>query len=179
MQLETERLLLREFVPDDWAALHEFESDPQIVRFMTFEARTPEQAKAYVNDRMRDRDENPRSTYDLVIATRGDDRLIGRCGLKVTDVPSRQAMLWYSLNPRQHGKGIAPEAARAIVTFGFAELRLHRIWADLDPRNAASTRVVEKLGMRREAHLRENVLVKGEMCDSFIYAVLAREWSSQ
>ncbi len=179
MHLETERLRLREFVLEDCVALHEFECDPRVVRYMTFDARTPEASKAYVEDRLRDADENPRGTYDLVVTLRGDDRLIGRCGLKITDVPSRQAMLWYSLNPREWGKGVGPEAARAIITYGFAELNLHRIWADLDPRNSASVRVVEKLGMKREAHLRENLLVKGEMCDSLIYAVLAREWSSK
>jgi len=176
VRLETERLLLREFVLEDWPALNEFERDPQVVRYMTFDAQTPEQSRAYVEGRVRDRDEDPRTTYDLVITLRGDDRLIGRCGMKITDAPSRQGELWYVLNPHHWGRGIAPEAGRALITFGFTTLHLHRLWADLDPRNTASLRVLEKLGMRPEAHLRENLLVKGEMCDSLIYAVLAREW---
>ena len=64
-----------------------------------------------------------------------------------------------------------------MVDFGFRELRLHRIWADCDPANVPSCRVLEKLGMRREGHFRENAWIKGEWVDSLIYAILDREWA--
>jgi RimJ/RimL family protein N-acetyltransferase len=71
-----------------------------------------------------------------------------------------------------------PEAARLVVDFAFRELKMHRVFVDIDPRNTASVRIAEKLGMRREAWLVENVWSKGEWCDSVIYALLEREWLS-
>jgi len=68
------------------------------------------------------------------------------------------------------------EAVRALVGYGFGELKLHRIAADCDPRNIGSWRVMEKIGMRREGHLLENLLLAGEWVDSYVYAILAREW---
>jgi hypothetical protein len=108
----------------------------------------------------------------------GTDRLIGRCGLGIRDSEIGEAVLWYTLHPTYWGRGYTTEAALAIVDFGFRELRLHRIWADCDPANIASCRVIEKIGMRREAHLRENAKIKGKWVDSLIYAILAREWRS-
>ncbi len=172
----TERLLLREFAEDDWPALHAVESHPEVARYQSFDARTDDESRAYVLGALADAASVPRRTWDLAVILAADDRLIGRCGLGL-DEDRAQAMLWYTLHPSAWGRGYATEAARAMVAFGFRDLRLHRIWADCDPANAASWRVLEKLGMRREGHLRENAFVKGAWADSLIYAVLAREWA--
>jgi RimJ/RimL family protein N-acetyltransferase len=66
-----------------------------------------------------------------------------------------------------------------MVDFGFGTLGLRRVWADCDPRNAGSVGVLRKLGFRLEAHFRENVLIKGEWCDTFIHAILDREWAAR
>jgi RimJ/RimL family protein N-acetyltransferase len=87
-------------------------------------------------------------------------------------------MLWYTIHPSYWGQGYATEAAHGLLAFGFGELRLHRIWADCDPANLASVRVLEKLGMRREGHLIENAWIKGAWEDSLIFAILDREWTS-
>jgi RimJ/RimL family protein N-acetyltransferase len=85
-------------------------------------------------------------------------------------------MLWYVLRRDLWGNGYIPEAARALVDFGFRSLKLHRVLVDCDPGNLASLRVAEKLGLRREAHFIENYWFKGAWCDSVICAVLEREW---
>ena len=74
------------------------------------------------------------------------------------------------------GRGYMTEAGRAILDVAFREIDLHRVWATCDPRNRASYRVMEKLGMRREAHFRKGVMEKGEWRDSYLYAILAEEW---
>jgi RimJ/RimL family protein N-acetyltransferase len=66
-----------------------------------------------------------------------------------------------------------------MLDFGFGTLGLHRVWGDCDPRNEASVRVQRKLGMRQEAHFRENALIKGEWVDSLIHAILDREWAAR
>lgn len=174
--LRTDRLVLREFAADDWEALHAVESHPDVARYQSFAARTEEESRAYVLGAMADAAEEPRRTWELAVVRAGDGRPIGRCGFGLTDDDGAQAMLWYTLHPAEWGHGYATEAARALVDFGFRELGLHRVWADCDPANTASWRVLEKLGMRREGHLRENARIKGEWVDSLIYAILAREW---
>lgn len=176
VELRTERLVLREFREEDWPALHAVESLPEVARYQHFEARTPDESRDYVLGAIESAREHPRHTFDLAIVLPGKDRVIGRCGLAITDPDQREAVLWYTLHPDAWGQGFTTEAARAVVDFAFRELDLHRIWAECDPRNVGSWRVLEKIGMRREGHLVENVWLKGEWCDSLIYAVLAREW---
>jgi [ribosomal protein S5]-alanine N-acetyltransferase len=176
VRLETARLVLREFGEDDWPALHAVESDPEVARYQSFEPRTPEESRAYVLGAAADATAVERRTWDLAVVLRSDGLVIGRCGLGITDPDAAQAMLWYTLHPAEWGRGYATEAARALVGYGFRDLGMHRIWADCDPANPASWRVLEKLGMRREGHLRENARLKGKWVDSLIYAVLDREW---
>ena len=82
----------------------------------------------------------------------------------------------YLFNPAHAGRGYATEASRALLQVGFEELGLHRIIGRLDVRNAASARVLERLGMRREAHFVQNEWLKGEWTDELVYAMLDREW---
>ena len=175
--LRTARLVLREFEEGDGPALHAVESRPEVARYQSFAPRTAEESRAYVAGARAAAAEDPRRTYDLAVVLPAEGRLIGRCGLGITDPAIGEGMLWYTLHPAHWGRGYATEAARGLVDFGFRELRLHRIWADCDPANIASWRVLEKLGMRREGHLRENAWIKGEWVDSLIYAVLERDWA--
>ncbi len=87
-----------------------------------------------------------------------------------------EAFIGYVLRRDAWGHGYATEAARTLLAFGFERLELRRIFADCHPANAASWQVMEKLGMRREGHFREEKLVKGEWWDRYVYAMLAREW---
>jgi RimJ/RimL family protein N-acetyltransferase len=88
----------------------------------------------------------------------------------------RQGEIGFILHPDHQGQGLATEAAVAMLELGFEELGLHRIYGCAEARNAASVRVMERLGMRREAHLVENEFVKGEWQSEVIYAILAPEW---
>ena len=82
------------------------------------------------------------------------------------------------VHPEHHGRGYGKEGALLLLRLGFEELRLHRIVGRCDARNAASARLMERLGMRREAHLLENEFVKGEWADELDYAMLEREWAA-
>ncbi len=82
------------------------------------------------------------------------------------------------LHPDQHGRGYGREATLEMLRLGFEGLGLHRIIGRCDARNDTSARLMERLGMRREAHFRENEWVKGEWCDEYVYALLAAEWAS-
>jgi [ribosomal protein S5]-alanine N-acetyltransferase len=115
----------------------------------------------------------PRALYELAVTRRGDHRLLGRGGFKRSGHELRTGELWCVLAPAEHGRGIVTEAARAVIELAFGQLGMHRLFGDCDPRNAASARLMERLGMRREAHHVQNLWAKGEWCDSWIYALLA------
>ena len=166
MQLETERLRLREFEESDAGATNIYERDPSVVQYQSFAPRTLEESLEYIKSSMATAREEPRVTFDLAVVLRAEDTLVGRCGLRITQPEIREGALWYILNPTYWGRGIIPEAAQALVAFGFDELKLHRLIVDCDPANNMSIRVAEKLGMRREALFLENSWVKGGWVDS-------------
>ncbi len=178
MQLTTERLVLREFAEDDWPAVLTYQSDPRYLRYYAWTGRTEEEVRAFVRMFISHQEEQPRRKFQLAVTLRGDGRLIGNCGVR-TDPGRREGDIGYELDPRHWGRGYATEAARAILAFGFAELRLHRVWASCVAENAGSARVLEKLGMRREGHFREHEWMQGRWWDTFLYAILDHEWRAR
>ena len=184
--LQSPRLFLRELHSADCPALGEIESDPVVTRYLPFDPRTPDETRTYIESAVQEQSAIPRLTYDLAIVVRDEHlhsrtpaTLIGRCGLGIRRPEHREAVIWYELHPNQWGKGYAVEAATAVLKLGFGQLGLHRIWADCDPRNTASCRVAQHLGMKREGHLRENYYLKGEWCDTAVYGILEDEWRAR
>ena len=105
--------------------------------------------------------------------------LIGECVLALVSTAHRQGEIGFGLHPTHQGHGYAAEAGRELLRVGFEELDLHRIFGRLDDRNVASTRLMERLGLRREAHLIENEFNKGAWESELVYAILQREWREQ
>jgi len=122
------------------------------------------------------REEVPRTKFQLAITLASDEQLIGNCGIRMKTPGDREADLGYELNPRYWGNGYATEAASALLAFGFNHLRLHRVWAWCIAENAASARVLEKIGMRQEGRLREHEWMQGRWWDTLLYAILEQEW---
>jgi [ribosomal protein S5]-alanine N-acetyltransferase len=112
------------------------------------------------------------------IARRSDDLMIGSCALFAHQQVHRRAAIGYALASAHWGHGYAHEALRLALDHAFGILELHRLEADVDPRNVASTRLLEKLGFVREGVLRERWHVSGELQDSAIYALLARDYAA-
>jgi RimJ/RimL family protein N-acetyltransferase len=113
----------------------------------------------------------------LVVTLQEDpDTPIGTAMLRWVSEEHAQGEVGYVLHPDQQGKGYATELTRTLVDLGFRETELHRIFGRLDARNKASQRVLEKAGMRVEAHLVENEWVKGEWTSEIVCAVLRTEW---
>ena len=176
MQLETDRLLLRDFREDDWPALAAYWDDPRYLRYLPDYDDIEQVVREFVASFVAAQSDQPRRTWQLAIIRRDDGRLIGSCGIRIDDPQLGEANIGYELNPEDWDQGFATEAARAILDFGFGELALHRIYADCIADNAGSAKVMEKLGMRREGHLRQNQRFKERWWDTLIYAVLDHEW---
>jgi RimJ/RimL family protein N-acetyltransferase len=103
---------------------------------------------------------------------------VGDCTLFWLSQIHQQGEIGFIFHPAFQGRGLASEAAGAMLRLGFEGLGLHRIIGRCDGRNQASAGVMERNGMRREAHLIENEFVKGEWTDELIYAILRREWEA-
>lgn len=176
MELETQRLLLREFVADDWRAVLAYQGDPMYLRFYDWDTRSEADARAFVNMFITQQLERPRTKYQLPLILKEDGSLIGNAGIRVNDPRLREANIGYELDSLYWNQGYATEAALAVITFGFETLRLHRVWAECVADNAASARVLEKLGMKREGCEREKYFIKGQWHNRLVYAILDHEW---
>lgn len=176
--LATPALILRELDETDQVAVHGWHSDPEVVRYQSIEAGTLDDTLAYIRRVRMESIRTPRLLYELGVVRREDELLVGRVGLRVARPEHREAEIWFVLRRDAWGRGHGREAVAALLEFGFRQVGLHRVYGDCDPRNARSARLMEKVGMQREGHLRENWWLKGEWCDSWIYAILDREWAA-
>jgi ribosomal-protein-alanine N-acetyltransferase len=179
MILTTERLLLREFVADDWQEGLAYQSDSRYLRYYPWTQRTAEDVQAFVQRFIDWQDEQPRTRFQLALVLRAAGQLIGSCGIRKETATAQQADLGYEIAPSHWGHGYATEAARAVLAFGFQNLRLHRVWASCVAENTASAQVLEKLGIQREGRLREHRWMKGRWWDTLVYGILQHEWKAQ
>lgn len=174
--IETPRLTLRDFVVEDWKAVQEYARDAEVVRYLPWgpnpEGRTVDFVRACAEESRAPH----RREFNLAIVLKEGTRLIGGVRITVQRPEHREADFGYVVNRGSWGKGYATEASRAVLEFGFATLGVHRIYATCDPANVPSHRVLEKCGLRREGHLRENLWMKGDWRDSVVYAMLHQDW---
>ena len=173
--LTTDRLVLRAVADHDVEAVFEMESDPVAMRYWSrppmrdlAEARAAvERAKTFFPEQVGLR---------WSIARPADDRMLGHLSLFNFSEQSARADIGYGLARRHWGQGFMHEALIAVVDYAFGPLDLRRLEADIDPRNHASVRALERLGFAREGLLRERWQVGDEISDSVLMGLLAREW---
>ncbi len=148
--LHTDRLILREFVADDFDALREIDSDPEVLRFRSRAVISPADTLEFPAQAQAQAGEQPRQQFTLAVTLREREagRLVGMCGLIIASSRYDEAYLWYVINRRDWGKGYATEAASRLLRFGFEEVGLRCIFAEVQPDNPASARVLEKIGLR-------------------------------
>lgn len=159
-ELETERLILRKMRVGDEEDMYAYARQSEVTRYLLW---SPHPDIHYTRDYLRYLATRyaTGSFYDWAIVLKSSGRMIGTCGFTAFDCPHDAAEIGYVLNPDYRGQGIAPEAVRAVLTFGFERLALHRIEARFMQGNEASLRVMEKVGMRFEGYRREAMMVKG------------------
>jgi RimJ/RimL family protein N-acetyltransferase len=177
-ELRLPRLRLREWREDDWPQAHAYASDSEVVRFLDWGPNTEEDTRAFIGEATRARRASPRTHYDLAVALAESDEVIGGGRIWIESAEHREASIGYSLGQAHWGRGYATELALGLLSIGFEMLGMHRIWAIVEPENAASARVLEKLGMQREGRLRDHRYAKGRWRDSLLYAILAPEWAA-
>ena len=152
-------------------------SDPEIVRYVPYPPLPREKADERLRSipTMTAIDDDAQQLRFAVVLPKTNE-VIGDVSMWCSPGDRLQAEIGYVVNPRFHGRGYATEAVTEVLRMGFEEAGLHRITANADARNAASIRVIERIGMRREAHFVQSVYDKGEWVDEVEYGILAEEW---
>lgn len=173
--LRTERLELRCFRHADAADLFTIFSDPQVSRYLVVGGwKHVDEAHQRI---ARDINATAAGEYLRVAIERTEDhRVIGECSIFSLVEGSRRAEIGYALARSAWGCGYAVEALRALIGHVFGPMGLNRLEADIDPRNGASARTLERLGFAKEGHLRERWIVAGEVSDTAIYGLLRSDW---
>jgi len=174
----TKRLLLRPFQDADLDAVFAMQSREDVTRYLYWGPRTLDEVRHQL-DRLKRMTgiDGESDALRLAAVLRETGEVIGDVSLHSVNREHLQAELGFIFHPDHQGQGYATEACAEMLRIGFEDLGFHRIFGSCDARNAASARVMERLGMRREAHFRENEFVKGEWSDGWIYAILATEWA--
>ena len=177
--VRTPRLVLRPFTPDDLDALLDFHRLPEVTRYLYHEPRNRAEVSVLLQGKIA-ASVLPADGKALCLAAELAEtgQLVGDCTLFWLSQAHQQGEIGFVFHPAFQGRGLATEAAAALLRLGFDGLGLHRIIGRCDGRNRASAGVMEHNGMRREAHLIESEFVKGEWTDELVYAILRREWEA-
>lgn len=175
LPIVTPRLVLRRYTRDDRADLLALAAQPEVAKVLCGRLpATEEGVRGYIDLQNSYRPFEQDQVFELAVERKVDGRVIGLAGLIRRD--HRQGEVGWALAADYRGQGYATEAARALMDYGFSALGLHRIHADTNSDNRASRRVMERLGMRQEAQLREAAHEQGHWVDRCIYGILAGEW---
>lgn len=172
-------ILLRRIGPDDFADLLSMYSHPAVARYQMWEPFSARQVQDLINSQRTLEPGAPGLPFYLGIEHVADRRLIGDCSLLITSPDDRQAELGFSLHPDFQGRGYASRAVHALLGLAFGRFGMHRVSAATDVRNERSWKLMERIGMRREAHFHENSFSKGAWVSDYLYAILEDEWRSR
>jgi len=174
--METERLIIRKFCPDDWQDLFEYLSNEEVVAFEPYSVFSKEES-------IKEAERRANNDSFWAVCLRENGKLIGNQYFNLQE--PKEFMTWeigYVFNKNYHGKGYATESALRLLQYGFEECKAHRIVAYCNPENIHSWRLLERLQMRREGHSLQKVFFKYDKQgnpiwhDAFEYAMLSKEW---
>jgi len=157
---------------DDLPAYADMHGRAEVARYLYWEPRGPEEARASLERKAANADP---SEFVLAAVRNSDAAFVGEVNLHIYDAGNRAAEIGFIFHPQHHGHGYATEAAAGLLRIAFGDLGLHRVIGRCDARNGASAGVMRRLGMRQEAHFRQNEFVKGEWCDELVFALLDEE----
>ncbi len=172
--LKGERVSLRQMEAEDALAVFALFGDPEVTAWMGIETRRDEAHAGTLIDEIQDL--TRKGTLFQWGTTKNDDgRVIGTVTLASIDGRNRRAEIGFAMASAHQGRGYATEAARLAVAYAFGEMGLHRLEADVDPRNAPSLAVLERLGFEREGYMRDRWLIDEQWQDTVFFGLLAKD----
>jgi ribosomal-protein-alanine N-acetyltransferase len=174
--IETDRLILRELTEEDYAAVHAYGSDLEVVEYLPWGPNTEQVTQDFIERNLERAAAEPRLEFVFAVVPKESDDPVGTVGIYLPTGDSHRAMLGYAYGKPAWGRGYATEASLAMVEMGFDILGLKRIWASCDPDNTGSARVLQKCGMTLEGQLRNDQNIRGVLRDSLVWGILEPEW---
>lgn len=167
--IHTERLTLRLYEPTDAEKILQYYSDPDVCRYLLHEVWTDADSVTAVNKRMKRTGLN---TQALAMVVEHEETVVGNVEAWLIDGSPALVELGWTFSPDVAGLGYATEAVHALIDHVFSLPQIHRVSAQMDGRNDASARLARRVGMRQEAHFRQNWWCKGEWTDTLVFALL-------
>jgi ribosomal-protein-alanine N-acetyltransferase len=164
---------LRPLAETDWEAVHDWAQREDVCRYQAWGPNTPEQTRSFAQEAAACWSQTPQKRFPYAVTL--DSTVIGVGELTLHD--RQQGEIGYGIHPALWGRGLATAAARKLLAIGFVSHGRHRIFATCDPRNVASGRVLQKIGMTHEGRMRETLLIRDGWRDSDLYAILESEFS--
>jgi RimJ/RimL family protein N-acetyltransferase len=177
--LESERLVLRRFKESDLTPFVRYRSHPEVERYQSWHDYTPDEGIKFLKEMAGLHPAIPGTWFQFAIELKTSSSLIGDCALYLRQDDPLQGEIGFSLAPEFQKHGFATEAINRLLEYIFGSLGKRRVIAVTDVRNQASIQVLERIGMRREAHFFENIVFKGELGSEYVYALLLDEWKQR
>jgi aminoglycoside 6'-N-acetyltransferase len=179
-RLTTRRLIVRRFTASDAPSFAAYRSDPQVARYQSWTSPySQQQADRFIDALGAGHPDTPGAWFQFAVEEAASGHHVGDVAAHVDEGEPRLATIGVTFAQDHWGRGFALEALTALCDYLFVERRKHRIAADCDACNTASAGLLERLGMRREAHHLANTWEDGEWTDEYCYAVLADEWEAR
>ena len=173
-----ERLKLRQLIAKDADRGFEYRSHPEVSRYQFWGIESKVAIQSQIESLHGTEPGTPGRWYQIGIVLQSGGALIGDCGFHVLETEPRQAESGISLGPKYQGFGYATEALCALLNYLLLELGKHRAFASVDPRNLRSVKLMQRVGMRKEAHFVRSLWFRGEWVDDVIFAMLASDWTA-
>ncbi|MCX6640623.1 MAG: GNAT family protein [bacterium] len=177
--MTSRRLTLRRLLPSDGRAVYAYRSRPEEAQFQSWVPKSAHEAEDFIHRIISLEPGIPGTWFQLAITLKDSGELIGDCGLYFPDYMPKQAELGITVSSQYWKKGYAIETLTAALDYLFGEMKLHRVYASTDPNNHPAIRLLEYLGLRKEAHFRQSLWFKNAWADDLVYATLSGEWEKR
>lgn len=177
-EILTDRLALRDLEASDGPRVFSYHKHPDVARFQSWATDSVDSVQSYIRSLSAVEPGTPGGWYQAGIFLRDSGKLIGDCGFRVMASDPEQAEVGITLAPEFQGHGYAAEALRVLLNYLLLTLGKHRVFGSVDPRNLGSMKLLERVGMRKEAHFVKSLWFRGEWVDDVIFAILGSEWKS-
>jgi RimJ/RimL family protein N-acetyltransferase len=177
-RIMTERVALRQLIATDAEKIFEYRTRPEVYRYQSWGIESKAEIESQIEGLAATEPGTPGPWYQIGIVLRLTGELIGDCGFHVAETEPRQAEFGITLDPNYQRLGYATEALRAALDYLLIEMDKHRAFGSVDPRNLRSIKLMERVGMRKEAHFIRSLRFRGEWVDDVIFAMLASDWTA-
>lgn len=175
-EIATRRLELTRLLAGDAPALYEYRSDAEVSRYQSWAPGSLDDALGFIESLQSLAFDTPGTWFQLAVRLRDSAQLIGDLGVRFPDDQPRQAEIGFTIARTHQGRGFATEAVTGLLGHLFGTLRKHRVFASVDPQNQPSIALLERVGMRQEAHFRQSLWFNDAWVDDLVFAILASEW---